>query len=89
MTNRNRNMPCWCGSGLKHKKCHDDVVKIQLAKTAYADKFDELIKEEQDKKKAANNEDEIDLELATKALKKGKFIGFENLTKELNKNKGD
>ncbi len=50
MTNRNRNQPCWCGSGLKQKRCHDDVVKIELAKTAYADKFDELIKEEQDKK---------------------------------------
>ena len=52
MTNCNRNTPCWCGSGLKQKKCHDDVVKIQRAKTAYADKFDELIKEEQDKKES-------------------------------------
>ena len=50
MTNRNRNQPCWCGSGLKQKKCHDDAVKIQLAQKAYTDKLNELIKEEVDKK---------------------------------------
>ncbi|RYG88110.1 MAG: hypothetical protein EON58_20220 [Alphaproteobacteria bacterium] len=22
MKGRNRNGPCWCGSGLKYKKCH-------------------------------------------------------------------
>ncbi len=54
MANRNRNELCPCGSGLKQKKCHDDVVKIQLAKTAYADKFDELIKEEVDRKESKN-----------------------------------
>ena len=43
LSNRNRNQPCPCGSGLKSKKCHNDPVKIQLAKRAYKEKFDELI----------------------------------------------
>ena len=52
MTNRNKNQPCPCGSGLKQKKCHADPVKIQLAQRAYKGKFDELIAEEADKKYA-------------------------------------
>ena len=50
MTNRNRNQPCPCGSGLKQKKCHADPIKIALAQRAYKEKFDELIKEAVDKK---------------------------------------
>lgn len=50
MTNRNRNQPCPCGSGLKSKKCHNDTVKLYLAQKAYTDKLNELIKEEVDKK---------------------------------------
>ncbi len=50
MTNRNRNQPCPCGSGLKQKKCHADPVKIQLAQRAYKEKLDGLIEMEIDKK---------------------------------------
>lgn len=25
MTGMNRNDPCWCGSGLKYKKCHEEI----------------------------------------------------------------
>ena len=50
MTNRNRNEPCPCDSGLKQKKCHFDPAKIQLAKKAYTDKLNELVQEEIDKK---------------------------------------
>ena len=50
MTNRNRNEPCPCGSGLKQKKCHANVIFIALAQKAYREKFDELIAEATDKK---------------------------------------
>ena len=50
MTNRNRNEPCPCDSGLKQKKCHFDPAKMQLAKKAYTDKLNELVQEEIDKK---------------------------------------
>lgn len=43
MTNRNRNTPCSCGSGLKQKKCHRDPVKMMLARKAYKEKLHELI----------------------------------------------
>lgn len=41
-----RNDPCHCDSGLKFKKCHGDYIKIETAKTAYLDKFNELIETE-------------------------------------------
>jgi len=50
-----RNDPCHCDSGLKFKKCHGDYVKIEIAKTAYLDKFNELI--EIEKLKGKNNVD--------------------------------
>ena len=49
-----RNDPCYCGSELKYKKCHGDFVKVEKAKTAYLDKFDELI--EVEKLKGKSNE---------------------------------
>ena len=27
-----RNDPCWCGSGLKYKKCHLDEDQVSLAR---------------------------------------------------------
>lgn len=50
-----RNDPCHCGSELKFKKCHGDYVKIEIAKVAYLDKFNELI--EAEKQKGNNNVD--------------------------------
>lgn len=45
-----RNDLCHCNSNLKYKKCHGDHVKIEIAKTAYLDKFNELIEIEKGKK---------------------------------------
>jgi len=37
MSKIGRNEPCPCGSGLKYKYCHGDVIKIQ--ETAHAAKL--------------------------------------------------
>ena len=66
MTNRNRNQPCPCGSGLKQKKCHVDPVKIMLAQRAYKEKLDELIEMEVEKKYKQLVEKEAKKELVKK-----------------------
>ena len=38
-----RNQPCTCGSGLKTKKCHGDIVKIQQAALAFKEKMGEIM----------------------------------------------
>ena len=45
-----RNSPCPCGSGLKAKWCHGDVVKQQLARHAMNYRMAELIVEEKIKR---------------------------------------
>lgn len=45
-----RNQSCPCRSGLKQKKCHGDIVKIQIAKQAYKNKMQELIDKDIKKK---------------------------------------
>ena len=46
----NRNQPCKCGSGLKHKKCHGDPFKRAIAAQAANTKMRKLIQEELAKK---------------------------------------
>jgi len=57
-----RNDPCHCGSGLKYKKCHGDVVKKEIcyayANHAMKEKMKELIKKELNKK-IKNEYDEL------------------------------
>lgn len=43
MSDRDRNQPCNCGSGLKSKKCCRDHVKLQQAAIAFKDKMGELM----------------------------------------------
>lgn len=47
-----RNEPCPCGSGLKYKKCHGDIVKIQSCQQAALKLMQELITEEVSKKES-------------------------------------
>lgn len=47
-----RNDLCPCGSGLKYKKCHGDIVKIQLCQQAAFKLMQELIAEEVSKKES-------------------------------------
>ena len=78
MTNRNRNEPCPCDSGLKQKKCHFDPAKIQLAKKAYTDKLNELVQEELYKQIELETKKAIEKELEKELNKnlKGKNHGF-------------
>jgi len=48
-TQPNRNEPCSCGSGLKFKKCHGDLLKLQICNRCANEKMVELIREEQKK----------------------------------------
>lgn len=52
-----RNDPCPCGSGLKLKKCHGDIVKIQLCQQAASKLMQELITEEVSKKESEVSSD--------------------------------
>lgn len=45
-----RNDPCPCGSGLKHKKCHGDPVKIDMVNHAANVAMNHLIQCERVKK---------------------------------------
>lgn len=41
-----RNEPCGCGSGLKFKDCHGDIVKQQICNQVANEKMNSLITEE-------------------------------------------
>lgn len=45
-----RNEPCPCGSGLKYKQCHGDVIKQEICNRVANEKMIQLIYEEKKKK---------------------------------------
>ena len=50
LSDKNRNQPCPCKSGLKQKHCHGDIKKLQVCNQVAQLYMSELIEEERKKR---------------------------------------